>query len=84
MKYVIEFGKHGGAYTDNIVVPTRLLAERLASSLVQVFQNNVHASMVMGPGATRNTWSNDTHFVALSLLDGVDRGPASATLWRSK
>lgn len=33
MKYVLEFGRVGGAHTDNIVIPTRKLAERLARAM---------------------------------------------------
>jgi hypothetical protein len=30
----------------------------------------------------RMTWKSKTHFVAVSKLDGVPRGPAAADLWR--
>jgi hypothetical protein len=88
MKYCLEFGVRGGAYTENQIVNTRDQAEKLARSLVAVFTNDPHAS-----GATardwlfskhdkRMTWKNQSHFVALSKLDGKPRGPASAGLWR--
>lgn len=88
MKYVVEFGNRGGAHKDNLVVPTRELAETLARSLVMTFTNDPHA---MGAGPRdwvfskhdkRMTWTNETHFVAVSKLDGAPRGPASAALWR--
>jgi hypothetical protein len=88
MKYCVEFGVRGGAHTENQVMHTRDQAERLARSLVAVFENNPHAN-----GATardwfftkhdkRMTWQSETHFVAVSKLDGAPRGPASAALWR--
>lgn len=88
MKYVIEFGVRGGAHTDNLVVPTRKLAERLARNLVMVFKNDPHADGAraqdwrLTPECERQTWQNATHFVSVSKLDGVMRGPASAVLWR--
>lgn len=86
--YVLEFGVRGGAHTENVIVPTRKLAEQLARQLVMVFKNDPHAK---GAGARdwtfdkytrRQTWQSSTHFVALSKLDGVPRGPAAAVLWR--
>lgn len=88
MKYVIEFGVRGGAHTDSLVVPTRKLAERLARNLVMVFKNDAHADGAracdwqLTPECERQTWQSSTHFVSVSKLDGVMRGPASAALWR--
>lgn len=36
----------------------------------------------MASNCPRLSWSDSCHFVSLSRLDGVDRGPASANLWR--
>jgi hypothetical protein len=88
MKYVVEFGIRGGAHTENQVMHTRKQAEHLARALVMVFKNDPFA-----PGAhpgewlftkhdKRMTWKSETHFVAVSKLDGKPRGPASAGLWR--
>ena len=33
-------------------------------------------------GIYRKTWQSKTHFVAVSKLDGVMRGPASTNLWK--
>lgn len=88
MKYVIEFGVRGGAHTDNLIAPTRKLAERLARNLVMVFKNDPHADGAracdwrMAPACKRQTWQSSTHFVSVSQLDGVPRGPAAAALWR--
>jgi hypothetical protein len=88
MKYVVEFGVRGGAHKDNLIVPTRELAENMARSLVMVFCNDPHASgatardWLFYKGCARMTWQSETHFVAVSKLDGVPRGTASAGLWR--
>ena len=87
MKYVIEFGVRGGAHTENLIVPTRELAESMARKLVMVFQNDPHANgatardWLFDKGTVRFTWRSATHFVAVSKLDGVPRGPASGGLW---
>lgn len=88
MKYVLEFGVRGGAHVDNIIVPSRRLAEQMARSLVMVFTNDPHASGATGRDwliskrGARMTWQSATHFVAISKLDGAPRGSASAGLWR--
>ena len=88
MKYVIEFGNRGGAHTDNLILNTSDAAKKLAASLVMVFCNNPHvAGALLNDWAfekhcTRKTWVNKSHFVAVSVLDGKPRGPASASLWR--
>ena len=88
MKYVLEFGVRGGAHTENLIVPTRKLAQEMARKLVLVFTNDPHnlaaAPMAwrMHPACTRETWQSSTHYISVSKLDGVMRGPASAGLWR--
>jgi hypothetical protein len=88
MKYALEFGLRGGAHTENQIVPTRDAVEKMARALVAVFTNDPHAcgatarDWLMTKHATRLTWKNATHFVAISKLDGIPRGPASAALWR--
>lgn len=88
MKCVVEFGVRGGAHTESLTLPNQKLASQLARGLVAAFTNDVHSK-----GATqddwdmsrfewRRSWQSATHFVALSKLDGVPRGPASAGLWR--
>jgi hypothetical protein len=88
MKYVIEFGVRGGAYTENLVVPTPALAGRIARGLVLAFTNDPHHPAAAPTewrfprACPRQSWSSSTHFIAVSKLDGVPRGPASAALWR--
>jgi len=86
MKYVVEFGNRGGMHVDNLIVPTRELAENLARKLACTFANDPHAAtmrdFVFSKHTKRFTWQNTTHFVAVSKLDGVPRGSASAGLWR--
>lgn len=93
MKYILEFGNRGGIYTDNIVIPSRKLAAKLASDMVEVFRNNATSEGVadgthdwrkIGASMPRVTWQSSSHFVSLSVLDGVARGPAAATLWRTQ
>lgn len=86
MKYVLEFGRVGGAHVDNIVVPTRKLALQLARAIAGSYAND--ATLAGGRAWTfdkhtvRKTWTDHNFFVAVSKLDGEPRGPASARLWR--
>lgn len=88
MKAVIEVGVRGGAHTDNVILPSARIAVTLASRLVMVLTNDpMHPAA--SPGAwkinkrhPRDKWQSATHFVSISLLDGVERGPAAAALWR--
>lgn len=86
MKYVVEFGVRGGAHTDNLVVPTQKLAKELAHSLVMVFLNDPctqeFRDFAKGRKVHRAGWTSSTHFVSISALDGVSRGPASTELWK--
>jgi hypothetical protein len=87
MKYCLEFGVRGGAHTDNVVIPNRKLAEQMARLLVMTFCNDPHANgagerdWLFFKGCKRLIWKNETHYVAVSVLDGVMRGPASAAVW---
>jgi len=89
MKYCLEFGVRGGAHVENQIIPTQKLAEQLARRLVMTYTNDPHASgarsndWLFDRHCARMTWQNKTHFVAITRLDGVLRGPASAALWRS-
>ena len=88
MKYVIEFGVRGGAHTENLILPTRKLATELARKLVLSFTNDPHhpaaapIAWAWPASCPRMYWQSPTHYIAVSKLDGVMRGPASATLWR--
>lgn len=88
MKYVLEFGVRGGAHTENLIVPTRKLAEEIARKLVLAFTNDPHhpaaapAQWRAPRACPRQTWQSPTHYVSMSKLDGIMRGPASASLWR--
>ncbi len=88
MKCVVEFGVRGGAHTESLTLPTQALASQLARGLVAAFTNDIHSKGAtqddwdMSRFAARRTWQSATHFVAISKLDGVPRGPASAGLWR--
>lgn len=88
MKYILEFGVRGGAHTENLTVPTRKLAEEIARKLVLVFTNDPHhpaaapRAWLFFKGCPRQTWQSATHYISVSKLDGVMRGPASGGLWR--
>lgn len=88
MKYVLEFGRVGGAHTDNIVVPTRKLAERLARTIAGTYANDMAVTdsrtWAFDKHTVRKTWTDHTFFVAVSKLDGEPRGPASARLWKGR
>lgn len=88
MKCVLEFGVRGGAHVDNLIFPSARLAILTAARLVMVFTNDPHSPSAyphnwkVNARNPRNTWTSATHFVAVSLLDGVPRGAAAAGLWR--
>lgn len=90
MKYVLEFGVRGGAHTENVVLPTFKLAQQLAAALVMTYVNDnrheyaKHTAWEMGANCPRRSWQSPTHFVSISKLDGIARGPASTSLWRKQ
>lgn len=86
MKCVVEYGTRGGYHKDNLVLPSAGLGAELAASVA----NTLEGRQMHYPGdwkvstkRPRVTWSNATHFVAVSILDGVPRGAASASLWKA-
>jgi hypothetical protein len=90
-KYVLEFGCRGGAHVDNQIIPSLKLGAHLAAGIVAAFENTHNDPSAIADNWTkvfvkhrqpRCTWQSATHFVSLSKLDGVDRGAASAHLWR--
>lgn len=83
MKYVLEFGRRDGQHADNVILPNRKLAVQLAQNLERVFTGCPLASISWEyRGAPRLVWQSPTRFIAISKLDGKDRGPASGLLWR--
>lgn len=86
MKHVIEFGVRGGAHTS-ITLPSGKLAASMASSIVGVLLNDHGApdaklsEWKLAHNCPRRSWTSSTHFVSVSKLDGVMRGPASPSLW---
>ena len=87
MKFVLEFGIRGGFHNQGVVIPTGKLASLLASGFVYTSGGayeigSVASDWNMLKGIYRKTWQSKTHFVAVSKLDGVMRGPASTNLWK--
>lgn len=89
MKYIVEFGQKGAYHSsETITIHSNKEAAKLAASLVLVLtQDNsisrsVQATWYLSKYEARTYWENDTHFVALSKLDGVERGSATSVLWR--
>ena len=86
-KYVVEFGNRGGSYSENIVLSTELAARQVAANFVRSV-GGIHDKgastydWFMLKGIYRKSWQGPEHFVAISLLDGVMRGPAATKLWR--
>lgn len=85
-KYTIEFGVRGGQWTEIHPINSRKLARKMARDLVRVFTNDLAGdfNMVGRPDCPRETWSNSTHFVAVTVLDNVPRGGACAQLWKKE
>lgn len=90
MRYVIEFGCRKGAYTENLQLQTSSLAARTAAAFIRGVINSVSApgtsesDWKMPKDVVRLAWQSPTHFLALSKLDGVMRGPASTKLWSAQ
>lgn len=83
MKCVLEFGRKGGACVENTIIPTLKLGSRLTQDLIWVLSDRLtFMKLKVSRKEPRQTWENSTHFVALSIMDDVPRGPASAQLWR--
>ena len=86
MKFVIEFGNKKGYHKDNLVVNSAKQAEEIAKSLAMIFSNKLNnissRSFEITKATYRITWQSETHFVAVSRLDGIDRGSASNNLWK--
>lgn len=87
MKHVLEFGTRRGQYTDNIVLPNRATAMNVAANLARVLSGNTDAGRgfvhyASSRAEPRTVWQSNTHFIAVSALDGIPRGPASAVLWK--
>lgn len=87
MECVVEFGLRGGPHTEAVVMATIADAEHLAAALVAVFENGyecpgtIASDWRITKGVARLSWQSPTHFVGVSRLDGVPRGPLSAQLW---
>ena len=87
MKVVLEFGIRGGYHIDNLVFPTAKLAARTAAAIANSFEareTQFEGNYLVSRRKPRVSWSSSTHFVAVSILDGVMRGPAAASLWRKE
>lgn len=88
MKTILEFGVRKGFHVDNQILPSVKLGARMAANLVAMLTNDPHAPMARPvqwlAREGRTEWQSETHFVALTKLDGELRGAASAYLWRKK
>jgi hypothetical protein len=83
MKAVLEFGIRGGRHVDNIVLPSAKLAARIAHNVARVLMDDeISTDFRVSRRSPRISLTSSAHFVSVSLLDGSDRGPAAATLWR--
>ena len=88
MKVVLEFGVRGGPFAESIILPSQKLGAEMASNLVRVLSENNDNSIGrkaqwnVRKNLPRKSWQSSSHFVSLSILDDVPRGPASAHLWK--
>jgi hypothetical protein len=88
MKAFIEFGNRGGIHSGMIKM-SQQEAAKMAATLVSIFTNSHDAPMIYqhhwsfkGVSTRRLTWQSPTHFVAVTLDDGVLEGAAASELWR--
>ena len=87
MKAVLEFGVRGGYHTDNVILPNAKLAQQIALNIARSYggpDTLTLSDFRVGVKCSRASWSSSTHFVSVSALDGVMRGPASSTLWKKE
>lgn len=90
MKCVIEFGNRGGSHIDNLIFPNVKLAVKTACAIGAMITNDPFASparngfWLINKNNPRRIWQSKTHFIAISILDGVERGCASAGLWHKR
>lgn len=86
MRACLEFGRKGGFHVDNLVLPSVVLGAKIASCLANLLSDRIsdysYQYFIVNRSTPRVTWENSEFFVALSRLDGVQRGPASAKLWK--
>ena len=88
MKVILEFGNRGGAHTDNLIFPNAKLAIKTACAIIMTLNNDPYTIganngyWLLNSKHPRATWQSETHFVAVSILDGIERGCATASLWR--
>lgn len=89
-KCIVEFGRRGGNYTSGMKLITLKQGRELASTLVHVLRTkhdetnaDFDHNWEITADCPRQVWVSPTHFVALSILDGVARGPASARYWHA-
>lgn len=88
MKTVLEFGVRGGQFAESIVLSSQKVGAQMAANLVRVFSNNQQHTFAdqkqwrVAKDLPRRSWTSSSHFVALSIMDDVPRGPASAQLWK--
>ncbi len=90
MKTIVEFGIIGGALCDNFICTSIEQGNELANKLCYIFGRELSDEkpkiepLKVGGSTKRETWKNATHFVAVSLLDGSQTGPAASKLWREE
>lgn len=89
MAFILEFGIKGGAHTDNVIVPTSKLADKLARSLQWVLSEGTaeskwYITTEKHRRTKRECWESSTHFVSLTRAGSGVEGPASSKLWKKE
>lgn len=85
MKVIVEFGVRGGRNTSH-VCPTAKAASNLAASLAFVFGMTAsrERDFLVRRDTPRRSVVSSSHFVAVSLLDDVTRGPFyTGSMWNA-
>ena len=78
MKAIVEFGIRGDRHSSHVCESAKAAA-KLAASLAHVFGMdgpNRDKYWTVKRNMPRLGWTSSTHFISVSLLDGVPRGPA--------
>jgi len=84
MRAIVEFGVRGGNHSS-FVCSSAQQAAKLACKMSYVFgrEHAIWSDFQVKRNMPRRSWQSSTHFVSVSILDGVPRGSDTAS-WRKE